>query len=220
MAFKIHFLIYIHAGSDTAPNTQAAQSPARYAPFLDSTMEPIEFSNQENPDYEAQLNYLIRREFYVTYHKIRKFPYYLIGITLFFFGIIIFTPSNSLITLKVISISMLSLAWVFTILFVIPILFKWYKRYKWKKDSLAFAKRGGVSYKLSFDKEKISFETQTYKTEFSWDYYTYWTENKNSIYIFSKSNLYEALYYSELDLGAENYLELKKIASDKLTRLD
>jgi len=29
LSFKIHSLIYIQAGSDTAPNTQAAQSPAR-----------------------------------------------------------------------------------------------------------------------------------------------------------------------------------------------
>jgi len=29
LAFKIHFLIYITGGADTATNTQAAQSPAR-----------------------------------------------------------------------------------------------------------------------------------------------------------------------------------------------
>ena len=34
MAFKIHFLIYITAGSGTASNTQAAQSPARWQQYL------------------------------------------------------------------------------------------------------------------------------------------------------------------------------------------
>jgi hypothetical protein len=183
-------------------------------------MEPIEFINRENPDYENQLTYLIKREFFVTYHKLRKFTYYLIGATLIAFGIILFTPSNSLITIKALSILLLSLIWLITILFAIPILLKWYKRYKWKMNSIAFAKNDDHSYKLYFNEEKISFETTKYKTELSWDYYTYWIEHKNSIFIFPKSNIYEAVYYSASDLGAENYLYLKNIASTKLIRLD
>lgn len=114
----------------------------------------------------------------------------------------------------------LALTWIIAILFTFPIFLKLLNRYKWKKKSIALAKNETIGYKLYFDQEIISFETPTYKTELSWDYYTYWIENKNSIYIFPKSNLYEALYYSESDLGIEIYLEFKSFAATKLIKLD
>ena len=183
-------------------------------------MEPIEFKNRENPDYEAQLTYLIKREFLITYNRYRKLPFYLIGASIFVLGIFLLTPSNNLITLKVMLFVFLPLTWIVAILFTFPIFLKLLNRYKWKKKLIALPKNETIGYKLYFDHEIISFKTPTYKTEFSWDYYTYWIENKNSIYIFPQSNLYEALYYSESDLGIEIYLEFKSIAATKLIKLD
>jgi hypothetical protein len=182
-------------------------------------MEQIDFRNRDNPDYEAQLNYLIQREFFVEYYGYRKFLYYLIGITLIIIGIFQFTSPDIFLTIKAIFFVMISLSWLITILFALSILFKWLKRRKWKLSSIEFSKNNDLNYKLSFDQEKILIEAPTYKMEFSWEYYSYWAENKNSIFIFPCSNLYDALYYSKSDLGEENYLEFKNIATTKLIRL-
>jgi len=40
LAFAFHFLIYIVVWADTAANTQAAQSPARYTPLCNLPLNP------------------------------------------------------------------------------------------------------------------------------------------------------------------------------------
>ncbi len=182
-------------------------------------MEPIDFSNKENPDFEDQLAYLIKREFYVSYHKYRKLPYYLIGATLVSLGIIL-EPSNNLLTLKAMLTIFLALVWMCAILFAIPVIIKWVNRYTWKRDAVLESKNSFADYRFSFDQEKIYFDSPTFKSETSWDHYCYWIENKNSIFIIPKSSLYDALYYSVSDLGVENYSAFKSIASAKLIKLD
>ena len=183
-------------------------------------METLEIKIRESIDYEAQLTFLIKRDFFVTFYKFKYISYYLNGVTLILLGIILFTPHDSLLSLKAVSILMLSFFWICYLVYSITIIYKWYNRNKWKRESITLAKKDESSYKFYFDNEKLSFETSTYKTELTWDYYTYWIENKNSIFLFTKSNIYEALYYSESDLGKTNYLELKNIASEKLEKLD
>ena len=183
-------------------------------------MITINFKNKDNPDYESQLTYLIRREFYVRYYKFLRPTLYLIASTLILFGLIAFTPSQSAIILKVIFIALISLIWFVALLFGTLIVFKWLNRYKWKRDSMEASKKNDSNFTLSFDTEKIYFEAETYKIETSWDYYAYWTENKKSIFLFPRDNLYGALFYSEKDLGRTNYAELKSIAAAKLERLE
>ena len=182
-------------------------------------MEPIEFSNSNNPDHEAQLTYLIKREFYVTYYRLRKYPYYLIAITIIILALLQFTPSDNLIILKSVSIVMLILVWFFTLIFLTTVLIKWYRRNQWKKECLKLTTQKDAIYSFYFDEEKLQFHHATYKTELNWDYYKYWSENKESIFIFPATNIYEAIYYSVSDLGIENYSLLKGIVSSKLTKL-
>jgi hypothetical protein len=182
-------------------------------------MITINFKSRENPDYEAQLSYLIRREFYVSYNRFARPTFYLIGITVILFSLIQFA-SGTLGSVIVVFIALISLVWIIAIWFGFTVLFKWIKRYKWKKDCIKAAENANTNFTFSFDKEKICFESSIYKTEISWDYYSYWTEHKKSIFLFEESNIYDALYYSERDLGYSNYAELKLIVAEKLQKLE
>jgi len=72
---------------------------------------------------------------------------------------------------------------------------------------------------MSFDNEKISFETNSYKTELKWDYYDNYALDKNSIFIFTHRNIYEALYYSQNEIGIDNFLMLKTVVTEKLKKM-
>lgn len=85
---------------------------------------------------------------------------------------------------------------------------------------LDYGKRDPRGYKIWFDSEKIVFESNTYRSELAWDHYKFWMENRNSIFIFPKDSIFEAIYYSKADLGEENYQTLKAIVTEKLTKLD
>ena len=191
----------------------------RYAAIFLSIMNPIEFKNKNNPDYEAQLSYLIKREFHVTYYRIRRYPYFLLGATVILLGLLQFTEPDNFIVLKSVSIALLTIVWLCSLIYLTAILIKWVKRNLWKKKSIAFAQKNESTYTLYFDEEKISFSGPNYKTELAWEYYQYWTEKNNSIFIFPPGSLYNAIYYSIVDLGVDNYKLLKDIASSKLTEL-
>ena len=182
-------------------------------------MIQIEFTNRSNPDYKTQLSFLIKKEFYVTYYKFRKYPYFLIGATIILLGLLQFTGVNNFITLKSVSIFVLIISWIFAIIYITTILIKWFKRQLWKQKSIAFSLKPNLGYIFYFDEEKIAFTTPTYKTEFVWEYYKYWVENNNSIFIFPPNSIYDAVYFSTADLGNENYKQLKEIASSKLINL-
>lgn len=183
-------------------------------------MQKIECNAKNNPDHKAQLSFLIRREFYLKYYIYRKIPLYLLAITLAAFAFLSFTNSNSFIALKAIVITLISLMWVIAVLLVIPIVYKWINRQAWKQNVLKNGKNNPGVYKISFDYEKIVFESETSRTELNWEYYKYWLENGNSLFIFPKDSLYDAICYSKSDLGEENYNSLKAIVTEKLTKLD
>ncbi len=200
-------------------NLSPAASPEHCTSLLKAQVEPIQFTNRENPDLKDQLTFLIKREFYVRYAKLRKVPLYLAGITLAVIAIYVFTPTNSLITLKAITLVLLGLAWGISVLVSVFILIKWIKRNRWKNKMLEWASQNSNNYTFYFDQDVLKFEMETFKSEISWAHYIYWAENKNSIFIFPESNLYDSIYYSESELGTENYQELKRLASSKLINL-
>lgn len=84
---------------------------------------------------------------------------------------------------------------------------------------LEWASHKSHNYTFYFDQDVLKFEMETSKSEISWAHYMYWAENKNSIFIVPESNLYDSIYYSESELGTQNYQELKSIASSKLIKL-
>ena len=73
---------------------------------------------------------------------------------------------------------------------------------------------------MTFDKEKLSFVTDSYKTEIKWDYYKFYSEHKKSIFFIPEDNLYEALYFSPADIGQDNFDQLRNIAKSRLRLLD
>ena len=178
-------------------------------------MEPIEI-NKATPELADQLTFLISQEFYITYNRYQYFPFYLFGFTIIVIALSIFTDSESLIALKGVSIMLTLLVWLITIIWLFTILIKRYNREVWKRKSIKHLYLKHVKYQLSFDSEKIYFTTDDFTSEIKWSYYKYYAIHKNSIFIFRESNVYEAIYYSQNELGTENYERLKTIVSKSL----
>jgi len=182
-------------------------------------MEPIELNNRSNPEHEAQISFLIKREFYVSYYKLRKLPYYLIGSTIAVFVLLLSTSPDRFIVLKSMSIVSIFAGWAGALGLLVILMIKWWKKYLWKKKIVALARGTDKSSKFYFDEEKIVFEGATFKTEVAWNHYMYWTENRNSLFIFPPNNIYDALAFSISELGTVNFLKLKNYASSKLEEL-
>lgn len=182
-------------------------------------MQPIQLT-KANSDLNNQLEFLIRREFYVTYFKYRKFPMYLLTSTLLIIALSILTPADHLIALKAVTITLIAIAWLSALLFLAIIVIKRYKRNIWKEKTIKETFSNATNFQFSFDNEKLYFVTDNYNTDIKWDFYKYYAIDKGSIFIFPPNNIYEALYYSKNELGDANFESLKQIASTKLILLD
>ena len=196
------------------------QSPKPLSAILKTSMELIDL-NRVTPDLNAQLAFLIKREFYVTYYKYRKLPYLLIGLVIIFI-IALFLPDNDYtVGLKTVTITILLILVLFSILLGLNFLIKKQKRDRWKQSVIQKFLQDDKDkpFKFGFNDDNLFFETETYKSEIKWDYYKYWTESDNSIFIFPSNNIYEAIYYSNSEIGQDNYDKLKQLASIKLKPL-
>ena len=165
------------------------------------------------PELSDQLNFLIRLEFINIYRKNKVRLYWLIGFTLFYLFVFLLPDTDRNIPLKGVFTILIGLIWLGTLIFITTIVFKYKSRIQWKKRKVSelFANNG--KYKFSWDSERISYSTEKYDTSLKWDMFKYYTENKNTIYIFNGRNTYEALCYTETELGHDYYQNLKGIAS-------
>ena len=177
---------------------------------------PVNFSRDS---LKHQLNFLIKQEFIIIYSKYRNVPFYLMGVTITVLALIVFTDSDSLIPLKEFLTFILGLAWVLSLLFLTSIVVRLYKRIKWRNKSVGRIKDLAPKLFISFDEEKLSFTTDTYTWEVKWAYYKYYGEDKNSVFLFPEKNIYEATYFSNNEIGVENYHLLRELAKSKLSPL-
>lgn len=178
-------------------------------------MESIQI-NIIKEDLKTQLTFLIRKEFKLTYYRYRKIPYYLLAWTLIIIAISIFTSTETFVVFKAVSLTITALLWVVGLVFLAAILIKRIKRIKWRDNYIKDFDRNTKSFSIAFDEEKITFITETFKSDINWEYYKYYSEDKNSIYIFPERNVYDAIYFSKNELGANNYEILKNIVKTKL----
>ncbi|MGN6163535.1 MAG: hypothetical protein ACTHOF_03260 [Flavisolibacter sp.] len=182
-------------------------------------MEPI-LVNRTAADLKQQIDFLIKREFFVTYYGYKRVLIYFIGWTLAVLALSTLTDSNNLVTFKVVAICLTSIAWLFGFVILVTIIIKRQRRIKWRDTTIKSFLAKEIKGHLTFDEEKLTFITDTYKTEIKWDYYKFYAEHRSSIFLFSEENLYEALYFSSTDIGQHNFEQLKNIAKKRLKLLD
>lgn len=178
-------------------------------------MEFIEI-NTATPELKDQLSFLIKREFYVTYYKYKKLPYYLLGFTVLLVGLLLFTNQDDFIVPKVMLLIFIAIGWVVSMIFLFTILIKLYNRNIWMKKAIKEIFKNNTKFQLAFNDEGISFITDTWNSNTKWETYKYYAEYKNSIFIIPANDLYASSFHSKNDLGIDNYERLKAIVSSKL----
>jgi amino acid transporter len=184
----------------------------------DKTMEFIQLT-QTTSELNNQLTFLIRREFYVKYNKYRKRFFIMAGLILLVLALLTFTEADSFITAKAVSSVIAAVMLLILLFFSVIVLVKWHKKNRWKRRYVKEAFVKTTIFQFAFDEEKLYFVSENYSMNFKWDYYKYYAINKNSIFIFTEKNIYEAVCFSQNEIGIDNYDRLNKIASEKLIPL-
>jgi hypothetical protein len=182
-------------------------------------MTPIEL-NKATPELNRQLDFLIKQEFRISYFKYRHISLYLLVITILLVALLIFTDFTTLITLKAVSTVIISMLWTIAFIIGLTILFKKYKRNIWKRKTLKATFSNDIKFKFSFDDKELHFVTDSYKTDIKWNYYKYYAVDKDSIFIFNKANIYDAIYYSKNELGNKHFDDLKQICATNLILIE
>jgi len=182
-------------------------------------MEPI-LINRTATDLKQQIDFLIKREVFVTYYGYRKVLIYFFGWTLAVFGLSTLTNTDVLITLKVVLIFLTAIAWLIALVVIVAIIIKRQKRIRWRDTTVKSVLSKDIKIQMAFDTEKITFITDTYRTEIKWDYYKFYTEYKDSMFFIPKDSLYEAICFSPSEIGQINFNELRDIGKSKLKPLD
>ncbi|MFT3674263.1 MAG: hypothetical protein QM781_00050 [Chitinophagaceae bacterium] len=182
-------------------------------------MEPI-LINRSTADLKLQIDFLIKREFFVTYFDYKRVLIYFSGWTLAVLALSTLTDSNNLVTLKVVLIFLTAIAWLVGLVILVTIIIKRQKRVRWRDTTIKSFLAKEIEARMTFDEEKLTFITETYKTEIKWDYYKFYAEHKNSIFFIPEENLYGALCFSPRSIGQDNFEQLKSIAKTRLKLLD
>lgn len=180
-------------------------------------MEPIQLIKHEN-DLSAQLDFLISLEFRNVFRRCLTYGIYLIGITLLIVLLLVISDNSNYIAIKGVSLVMLPLIWIFTLGYLVVLLIRYQNRKKWKQGQIQ-AYLVHATTELYFDDELISYKSDKYSTSLKWDLFTYFKEHRNSIFIFNNQNTYQGIYFSDRELGVENFQALKIIVSQKLKPL-
>ncbi len=180
-------------------------------------METIQLIKHES-DLSVQLDFLISLEFRNVFRKYRTNGIYLVVLTLFIVLLSIFSDDSNYLALKGVSVIMLTLIWIFALGHLVVLLTRYRNRIKWKQGQIqAYSTQATTEF--YFNDEVISYKSDKYDTALKWDYFTYFKEHKNSIFIFDNQNTYQALYFSDRELGIDNFQTFKNIISQKLKPL-
>jgi hypothetical protein len=181
--------------------------------------EPI-LINRTATVLKHQLDFLIKREFFVTYYGYKKVLIYFGSWTLAVFGLFTLTDSDILIKLKVVLIALTAISWLVALGVIVTIFIKRQKRIRWRDTTIKSVLSKDEKIHMTFDNEKLTFLTDTHKTEIKWDYYKFYTEYKDSMFFIPKDNLYETISFATSEIGQINFNELIDIAKLKLKLLD
>jgi hypothetical protein len=146
-------------------------------------MQPI-LINRNKPNLKQQLNFLIRQEFLITYGPHKKLALYLIGTTLIILVVALFSSTDNLIVFKGVSLVLIALAWLVAVAFSVTLLIKWIKRTHWRNKSIDSFLFADTKAYIVFEDDKLTFITDTFKSDIKLKFYKYFGEDKTSIHFF------------------------------------
>jgi hypothetical protein len=166
-----------------------------------------------------QLNFLIRKEIRLSYSSYLKPFYYVIVFSVLILLLSLLTPSEALVTLKGVSIFFGLMVWAAILILIAIIVIKIIKRIVWRNKTIKASFSKGESCRISFDLEKLTLITDSYKSEMAWTYYKYYDDDETTIYIIPDTSLYYTVSFSAIEIGKEHLGKLKEIVKMKLIPL-
>lgn len=167
-------------------------------------------------DTKDQFRLLVRRGFsrYIRYFK--KVFYYLTAWTLI---LVAFVSSSSIGTLtyeKVIFGVMTILAWIVVILFISVVLIRKFIDLRRADKYVESLVKQQLNYFIEFDDDKISFFINDEEVSYPWEHYSFYWEYKGSLYILCEEVRLDSFFFSQNEIGEDNYKLLKEKVSRKL----
>jgi hypothetical protein len=130
------------------------------------------------------------------------------------------TDSNTLITLKVMSLVMLTLMLLIAIVALTRDFIRKSRHAKKVQVVISSAIGNENEYLIQFNDKTITFITEKVKTEFSWNYWEGYREVNGTLFLFIKGYLYHSTSFSSAEIGSENLESLKTIVKKELPQLE
>ena len=167
-------------------------------------------------DARDQFRFLVRRGFSIDLRNFKKRFYSLTAWTLILLAFVFFTPTGTLIYGKVVFVVLTILAWIIVILFIPFILIHKFRNLRRADKYVESLVKQQLDYFIEFDEDKISFFINDSEVSYSWDHYDYYWEYKSSLYILCEEIHLDSFFFSQNEIGEDNYKLLKEKVSRKL----
>ncbi len=176
--------------------------------------------NSLKEDVQRQYAFLKRYEnsFRAPLHK--KIALIFIILAFVVIGIFILTPANSLVTIKALSFTFLSIMSGCLVIYSSWYLIKISKRNSLLEKLINANFKTNVQYFLEFDDENITYITQDSKTSHKWTYYKGYLEDTSAVFLFNSRWIYSCVFFTSIEIGTDNLERLKEIVKMKIPKLD
>ncbi len=172
--------------------------------------------NKTHNELRHQLEFLIRKEFSITYKKYFSYPVFLIIWTILFISLLLFTGVNNFITLKAITTILTIIFWLFSLIIFTVITIQYFKREIWKRKSVKIELLNKAQCEFGFDDEKLYYTNGNFSSDISWEHFKFYAIKKTHLFLIPAHNIYESACVSESEIGVANFKKLKAIVCHKL----
>jgi hypothetical protein len=181
-------------------------------------MQPISITRSKE-DLLYQYDCLVQLENYANrrdYGGVYKAVFAITGFTVLLY---LFTPSESLMVLKAISLPFTALAWVFLLVVTLWLLGKRLKTRKNIQRWVEMELNNGKQYYMYFDEKGLTYGSENFKTEVCWSHYFCYLETPTVVLLFTKGAKYDFASFSAFEIGEVNLAQLKAIVREELPLL-
>lgn len=182
-------------------------------------MEPIQYK-KVNEEIIKQYNYLKSLDLSFGW-RIHKFWIWFYSIVIAAIIILyVATDSNTLITLKVMSLVTLTIMFLIALIVLTRDFIRKSRHAKKVQELVNNALGNENEYSIQFNDQTITFITEKVKTELLWNYWEGYREVNGALFLFIKDHLYHSTSFSSAEIGEENFESLKTIIKKELPELE
>jgi len=167
-------------------------------------------------DAKEQFRLLVRRGFSLDIRYFEKIFYYLTAWTLILLAFVFFSSIDTLIYERIIFGVLTILAWMVVILFIPFMLIQKFRNLRKADKYVESLVKQQLNYFIEFDDDKISFLISDEEVSYAWDHYSFYWEYKGSLYILCEEVRLDSFFFSQNEIGEDNYKLLKEKVSRKL----